>query len=84
MGGGRALQGKRIEVETLVREGEPATRIVSVVEEERIDLLVPPAHEETRIEHFLSGKMTAKIVRTMPCSVLLVKQAPGVLCQPVP
>jgi nucleotide-binding universal stress UspA family protein len=74
---------KRVEVETLMREGEPAAQIISVVEEERIDLLVLPAHEETRIEHFLSGKMTAKIVRTMPCSVLLVKQAAEVLCEPV-
>ncbi len=74
----------RIEVETLVREGEPAGQIAAVVEEKNIDLLILPAHEETRIEHFLSGKMTAKIVRTLPCSVLLVKQDQDVLCGPAP
>ena len=74
----------RIEVETLVREGEPAGQISAVVEEENIDLLILPAHEETRIEHFLSGKMIAKIVRTLPCSVLLVKQDQDLLCDAAP
>jgi hypothetical protein len=46
-----------------------------------IDLLVLPDHEETRIEHFLSGKMVARLVRKMPCSVLLVKQEPVMLCE---
>jgi len=68
-------------VQSLVREGDPAGRILEVVEEEKIDLLVMPAHEETKLEHFLSGKMADKILRRMPCSVLLVKEELTNVCE---
>ena len=68
-------------VQSLVREGDPAAQILEVVEEEKIDLLVMPAHEETRVEHFLSGKMADKIIRRMPCSVLLVKEELTSVCE---
>ena len=72
---------KGFPVESLVREGDPAAQILRVVEEEKIDLLLMPAHEETRLEHFLSGKMAEKIIRRMPCSVLLVKEEPTSVCE---
>jgi len=72
---------KGFPVESLVKEGDPATQIVRVVEEEKIDLLVMPAHEETTLEHFFSGKMAEKIIRHMPCSVLLVKVEPTSVCE---
>jgi universal stress protein A len=61
-------------VKELVRQGEPTGVIRSVVEEEKIDLLLMPAHEETRLEHFLFGRINDAIIRRLPCSVLLVKQ----------
>ncbi len=73
-------QAKGLPVESLVREGDPVTQIMNVVEEKKIDMLIMPAHEETRLEHFLSGKMTEKLVRTMPCSILLVKLGPDDWC----
>jgi universal stress protein A len=42
----------------LIREGEPVGVIQKVVEEEKIDLLLMPAHEENRLEHFLFGAST--------------------------
>jgi len=51
--------------------------IRNVVEEEKIDLLLMPAHEESRLEHFLFGRINAAIIRRLPCSVLLVKQKAG-------
>jgi universal stress protein A len=72
---------QELPIELIVREGDPAEEITKVVVEKEIDLLVLPNHEETRIEHFLSGKMVARIVRKMPCSVLLVKQEPVTLCE---
>jgi len=72
---------KGFPVESLVREGDPLTQITRVVEEEKIDLLLMPAHEETRMEHFLSGKMAERIIRRMPCSVLLVKVEPTSVCE---
>lgn len=64
-------------VKELVRKGEPIGVIRSVVEEEKIDLLLMPAHEENRLEHFLFGRINAAIIRRLPCSVLLVKQEAG-------
>lgn len=69
-------------VESLVREGDPASQITKVVEEEKIDMLVMPAHEESRMEHFLWGKMAEKLIRKMPCSILLAKLKPEDLCYP--
>lgn len=64
-------------VKELVRKGEPVGVIRSAVEEEKIDLLLLPAHEENRLEHFLFGRINAAIIRRLPCSVLLVKQEAG-------
>lgn len=64
-------------VKELVRKGEPVGVIRSAVEEEKIDLLLMPAHEENRLEHFLFGRINAAIIRRLPCSVLLVKQEAG-------
>jgi len=64
-------------VKELIRQGEPIGVIRKVVEEEKIDLLLMPAHEETRLEHFLFGRINDAIIRRLPCSVLLVKQEAG-------
>ena len=64
-------------VKELIREGEPVGVIRKVVEEEKIDLLLMPAHEESRLEHFLFGRINDAIIRRLPCSVLLVKGKAG-------
>jgi len=64
-------------VKEVIREGEPIDVIRNVVEEEKIDLLLLPAHEESRLEHFLFGRINAAIIRRLPCSVLLVRQEAG-------
>ena len=64
-------------VKELIRQGEPIDVIRNVVEEEKIDLLLLPAHEESRLEHFLFGRINASIIRSLPCSILLVRQEAG-------
>ncbi|MCK5504111.1 MAG: universal stress protein [Thermodesulfovibrionia bacterium] len=34
------------------------------------------SHEEGRLEHFLFGRSNEKIIRDMPCSILLVEEEP--------
>jgi nucleotide-binding universal stress UspA family protein len=68
---------KGVEVEQLVKEGEPEKEIFETVEAEKIDLIIMLAHEEGHIEHFLFGRSNEEIIRKMPCSVLLVKKEPG-------
>jgi universal stress protein A len=35
------------------------------------------AHEEGRLEHFISGRSNEEIIRHMPCSIMLVKKEPA-------
>jgi nucleotide-binding universal stress UspA family protein len=64
-------------VKELIREGEPIGVIRKVVDEEKIDLLLLPAHEESRLGHFLFGRINDAVIRSLPCSILLVKQEAG-------
>jgi nucleotide-binding universal stress UspA family protein len=64
-------------VQELVLEGKPVDEILKVIKEQNIDLMVLPAHEETRLEHFLFGRENEELLRRMPCSILFVKSEPG-------
>jgi len=68
-------RAKGFVIESLIREGDPAEQITKVIEEKGIDVLVMPAHEEDRIEDFLFGGVYHKLIRKMPCSILLVQAA---------
>jgi universal stress protein A len=63
-------------IRELVLEGKPVDEILKVIKEQNIDLLVLPAHEETRLEHFLFGRENEELMRKMPCSILFVKNEP--------
>ncbi|MGA7105704.1 MAG: universal stress protein [Candidatus Deferrimicrobiaceae bacterium] len=70
----RAETEKGLAVTEMIREGEPTGVILQVIKEKRIDLLLVPAHEEGRLEHFLFGRSNEDLIRRMPCSILLVRQ----------
>jgi nucleotide-binding universal stress UspA family protein len=72
----RAETEKGLAMTEMIREGEPTGAIPQVIKEKRIDLLLVPAHEEGRLEHFLFGRSNEDLIRRMPCSILLVKQEP--------
>ncbi|HUJ17637.1 MAG TPA: universal stress protein [Nitrospirota bacterium] len=67
---------KGISVKELIREGKPHKEIEKVVRDEKIGLLVLPAHEESRLEHLPFGRDNEDLIRGMPCSILLVKREP--------
>lgn len=57
--------------------GEDAVKEAErLVKEEKIDLILLPAHEEGRLEHMLFGGEDAALIRKLPCSILLVKHEP--------
>ena len=70
-------KGKGLPIEVSVEDGDPDEKILDFVKENKIDLLIMLAHEEGRLEYLLFGHSIDKIVRKLPCSVLLVKQEPG-------
>jgi nucleotide-binding universal stress UspA family protein len=63
-------------IKLIIKDGEPVQEIVQVVKEQKIDLMILLAHEEGRLEHFLSGRENDAIIRAMPCNMLLVKREP--------
>jgi nucleotide-binding universal stress UspA family protein len=67
-----------IKIIELIKTGEPAEVIMQVAEEKNIDLIIMSVHEGGRLEQFLFGNTNEKIIRRMPCSVLLVKKEPAV------
>ncbi len=68
---------KGMAIKELVREGEPTAEILKTIEQEKIDLLVMPAHKEGRLEDLLFDRSNDELVRKMPCSIMLVKKEAG-------
>ena len=76
----RIIEGEQstgMPIEVSVEDGDADEKILDFVKENKIDLLIMLAHEEGRLEHLLFGRSIDKIIRKLPCSVLLVKQEPG-------
>jgi universal stress protein A len=63
-----------LDIEEAVIDGDPKDEISKFIEKEQIDLLVMAAHEQDRIEHFISGREIHDLVRKMPCSLFLVRR----------
>jgi universal stress protein A len=63
-------------IKETIKDGEPAAEIFKAVETDEIDLLVMAHHEEDRIEHYLFCRDDEKIIRKMPCSIMLVRTDP--------
>lgn len=70
---------KGVSIKELVREGEPAEEILKTIKKENIDLLVLLAHKEGRLEDLFFDRSNDELVRKMPCSIMLIKQEPGVV-----
>lgn len=60
-------------VETVVREGYPATVIVDEVDNLDADLVVIGTHGRTGLKHLLLGSIAERVVQQAPCPVLTVK-----------
>ncbi len=62
-----------IEVRTIKREGIPAEEIVSVAEEDDMDMIVLGSFGQSALEKLLLGSVAEKVIRHAPCPVLLVR-----------
>ena len=72
-----AEENTGISIEVSITDGDPDEKILHFVKDKNIGLLIMLAHEEGRLEHLLFGRSIDRIIRKLPCSVLLVKQEPG-------
>jgi len=71
------LKSRGVQVDTVVREGYPATAIVEEAENEDVDLVVIGTHGLSGLKHLLLGSIAERVVQKAPCPVLTVKPLPG-------
>lgn len=64
-----------VEVERRAVEGEPAEAILSLAEDEKVDLIIVGSVGMTGTKRFLLGSVPNKISHHAPCDVLIVKTA---------
>ena len=64
-------------VRSRVEYGYPPTLIEAEVERAQPDLLVMGKHGRSGIEQFLVGSVTSHLVRSAPCDVMIVPEAPA-------
>jgi nucleotide-binding universal stress UspA family protein len=67
------LRAKGIEVETLAREGYPATVIEEEAERQNADLIVIGTRGLSGLKHLLLGSIAERVVQRAHCPVLTVK-----------
>ncbi|MFZ5997170.1 MAG: universal stress protein [Nitrospirota bacterium] len=69
----KSLSGKSIEVKTLIRQGDPAEKILETAQKMKVDLIVTGSHGRHGAKKFLLGSVSTKVVDHAKCSVLVVK-----------
>jgi len=69
----QSVIGKAAKSKTLIRTGKPFLEILSVAEEEEVDLIIIATHGHTGVEHLLFGSTAEKVVRKATCPVLVVR-----------
>ncbi|HHW20012.1 MAG TPA: universal stress protein [Thermodesulfovibrio thiophilus] len=69
----KALSGKPIEIKFLVREGDPAEKILETAHKMKVDLIVTGSHGKHGTKKFLIGSVSSKVVEYSKFPVLVVK-----------
>lgn len=69
----KSLSGKSIVVKTLIRQGDPAEKILETAQKMKVNLIVTGSHGRHGTKKFLLGSVSSKIVDYSKCPVLVVK-----------
>jgi nucleotide-binding universal stress UspA family protein len=69
----KSLSGKSIEVKTLIRQGDPAEKILETAQKMKADLIVTGSHGKHGTKKFLLGSVSSKVVDYSKCPVMVVK-----------
>jgi nucleotide-binding universal stress UspA family protein len=73
----RALEKRRIPVETLLASGSPHTVILDTAKKRGADLIVMSTHGRGGLSHLMMGSVAEKVVRGASCPVLTVRAKKG-------
>lgn len=69
----KSLSSKSIDAKTLIRQGDPAEKILETAQKMKVDLVVTGSHGRHGTKKFLLGSISSKIVDHSKCPVLVVK-----------
>lgn len=73
----QGLRERGLRVETVLREGYPASVIEEEAKERNVDLIVIGTRGHTGLKHLLLGSVAERVVQKAPCAVLTVKAREG-------
>lgn len=62
----------KIKFKPMLVEGDPASEIIKIAEEEKVDIIVMGTGK-SKIDKHLLGSVSEKVVHSSPCTILLVK-----------
>ncbi len=62
-----------IELQTEIREGDPAVEILKAIDKHRADLLLIGTTGKSGVSKILMGSVTEKVIRKVPCSFMTLK-----------
>lgn len=68
-----SLAGKSIEAKTILRQGDPAEKILETAKKMKVDLIVTGSHGRHGARKFLMGSVSSRLVDYSPCPILVVK-----------
>ncbi len=68
-----SLAGKSIEAKIILRQGEPAEKILETAKKMKVDLVVVGSHGRHGARKFLLGSVSSRVVENATCPVLVVK-----------
>ncbi len=69
----KSLAGKSIEVKTIIRQGDPAEKILETAQKMKVDLIVTGSHGKHGAKKFLLGSVSSKVIDYSKCPVMVVK-----------
>ncbi len=68
-----SLSGKSLDVKIILRQGDPAEKILETARKMKVDLIVTGSHGRHGAKKFLLGSISSRIVDYSSCPVLVVK-----------
>ncbi|MHB8987583.1 MAG: universal stress protein [Desulfobulbia bacterium] len=66
-------KNKKIVIETVAEIASPCDLIVRKAREKKVDMIVMGSHGRTGIQRMLMGSVSAELIASSPCSVLVTK-----------
>jgi len=70
------MASRTVPWEAVVATGPPADEISRVVAERNIDLAISATHGRTGLKRFVLGSVTERLMRSLRCPLLVVREAP--------